>query len=139
MGKIKRPGLNRGSRVSAPESTGVATTFDHPVFCLRYLQRNHDICDCSPEQRQQLLDQMRLLSQKSWLELHQAPYRGIGSEKIPRHQIQKAIPESPVVTDDVTFIAFRFAGKAPMIGYRHLTVFRILWLDHDFSVYNHGS
>jgi len=73
----------------------------------------------------------------TWIETRNAPKRGLGSEKIPRYRITRPMPGPPILTDDVELIAFRFAGKNPMVGYRSGAVFRILWLDHDFSVYPH--
>jgi len=46
-----------------------------------------------------------------------------------------AIPAS--ITDDVTIWAIRFAGMNPMVGYKRGDVFHIVWLDHNFSVYEH--
>ena len=45
----------------------------------------------------------------------------------------------PHLTEDVQrLIAFRFAGNAPMVGYRVQAIFYILWLDRDFTLYDHG-
>ena len=85
----------------------------------------------------QLIEQLRNLSRLTWIETRNAHKGGLGSEKIPRYRIKKPIPGSPAITEDVEFISFRFAGKNPMIGFRTGAVFRILWLDHDFSVYPH--
>ncbi|MEG4867017.1 MULTISPECIES: hypothetical protein [Microcoleaceae] len=44
-----------------------------------------------------------------------------------------AIPSH--LQDDVNFIAFRFGGMAPMVGYRDGAVLYIIWLDRDFTLY----
>lgn len=59
----------------------------------------------------------------------------MGFEKIEPSQVRQSLPSS--VTEDVNLIAFRFSGKAPMVGYRDGQVFHVLWLDHDFSLYDH--
>jgi len=65
-----------------------------------------------------------------------SPRHGLGYEKIARTSIRAPIPTD--ITDDVTFIAFRFYGKAPMVGYREGYIFHILWIDRDFTLYSHG-
>jgi hypothetical protein len=48
-------------------------------------------------------------------------------------------PSPPHVTEDVQrFIAFRFFGKAPMVGYRVQAIFYLLWLDCSFTLYEHS-
>jgi len=43
------------------------------------------------------------------------------------------------VTEDVQrFIAFRFSGRAPMVGYRVQAIFYLLWLDRNFTLYDPG-
>ena len=42
------------------------------------------------------------------------------------------------VTPDVNLLAFRFSDKAPMIGFRRGATFFIVWLDHQFKLYDHG-
>jgi len=34
-------------------------------------------------------------------------------------------------------LAFRFDGVAAMVGYRENATFHIMWLDHNFSLYQH--
>jgi len=77
------------------------------------------------------------LSQLSWSQLRLAPRHGVGYEIIDRKGFRVAIPQH--ITDDVNLIAFRFSGKAPMIGYKDEGIFRIVWLDRAFKVYDHGS
>lgn len=73
----------------------------------------------------------------SWLEINQAPRHGLGFEKIPRKQISVKPPEH--VTPDIThFWAFRFFGKAPMVGYKEGEIFFVLWFDEEFKLYDHG-
>lgn len=136
MKEIRKPKKDSSERIAAPSSSANAQQFDHPIFCLRHIQAGYDIADCTPEQRMQLLEQLRNLSKLTWNEIRSAHRHGLGTEKIPTSIIKPAIPRPPA-TDDVTFLAFRFAGKAPMVGFRAGAAFRILWLDHNFSVYRH--
>lgn len=71
----------------------------------------------------------------TWGELIQAPRHGMGFEKIDRDAITRPIPAH--VTDDVAFIAFRFSGLKPMVGYRVDATFHIVWFDCSFDLYPH--
>lgn len=133
---IKRPKPQGGNRVSAPSSGGGPPTLEHPVFCLRDLQRNYDLNDCSHDQQRALVQKFRELSRLTWIEIRSAHRHGLGAEKISHDAIIPAVP--PVVTQDVTLLAFRFSGRNPMVGFRSGPVFKILWLDHNFTVYDHG-
>jgi hypothetical protein len=72
----------------------------------------------------------------TWNQLVGSHRHGSGTEKTARQSIRAPIPRH--VTEDVTFLAFRFHRKRPMVGYRDGRIFHILWLDHSFSVYDHG-
>ena len=75
--------------------------------------------------------------QLSWSELRLSPQHGLGYEQIPRHALRVSLPSH--LTEDVQhLIAFRFAGNAPMVGYRVQAILYILWLDRDFTLYDHG-
>jgi hypothetical protein len=72
----------------------------------------------------------------TWSEIIQAPRHGMGFETITRTAIRRPIPTH--ITEDVTFIAFRFNGLKPMIGYRIEGMFHIIWFDCRFDLYDHG-
>jgi len=76
------------------------------------------------------------LSQLTWSEIRKAPRGGLGYEKIAPTAIRPAIPEE---AREENIIAFRFSGKAPMVGFKKAATFYILWLDRGFEVYNHGK
>lgn len=75
--------------------------------------------------------------ERTWRQLRSDDKHGLGSETISRDALKVALP--PCVTDDATILAFRFKGKAPMVGFKLEGVFYILWLDRAFDVYDHGS
>ncbi|MEL6880569.1 MAG: hypothetical protein AAFY33_10055 [Cyanobacteria bacterium J06643_4] len=81
--------------------------------------------------------QLRQLSELNWRELRAADKHGLGYEKISKKAIRPRIPLH--ITDDVNLIAFRFSGKKPMVGYRNGKTFYVVWLDRNFSLYDHGS
>ena len=76
------------------------------------------------------------MSQLTWNEIRSAHRHGLGGEKIDRTAIKRPIPSH--VTEDVTFLAYRFSGMKPMVGYRLKEMFHIIWLDRDFTLYDHG-
>ena len=111
-------------------------TIDHPVFCFRYLHPNHHLKDCTDGEKVALIERLVLLSKLSWSEIMMSPRHGIGSEKIALASLKTPIPVS--FTEDVTFVlAFRFKDKAPFVGYRNRFIFHILFIDRDFTLYDH--
>jgi hypothetical protein len=61
----------------------------------------------------------------------------LGTEKIAKKIIKNA-PLPKFITDDFEyFLAFRYNGYCPMVGYRQRDVFFVLWFDHDFTLYSH--
>ena len=80
---------------------------------------------------------MKQLSQVTWQQVllshRESKY---GSEKIEQSAIKRPIPSH--VTADETLLAIRFWGKARMVGYREREIFRIIWFDYDYSLYDHG-
>lgn len=92
---------------------------------------------CTKDEKAALASTLYKLSQLSWKELRLQPRHGLGYELISRNSIRVGIPKH--ITEDVDIIAFRFKGKAPMVGYRDEGIFRIVWLDRDFTLYDHGG
>jgi hypothetical protein len=140
MGKgcFKRPTPVKGLRFTAPPPAGTSTDGQTPTFCLHHLGSPYCVTDCDRDDKAAFAETLRKLSHLTWGQIKQAPRHGLGCEKIPRNLIGGSIPA--VVTEDVeSFLAFRFSGKKPMVGYRQGAMFHILWLDHDFSLYPHGG
>src|SRR5206468_3998028 len=95
------------------------------------------ISRCTREEKAAFADKMHRLSQQTWSQLRQADRHGLGFETIDRTSIRSGIP--PSITDDVRFIAFRFCGNAPMVGYRSDDgTFYVIWFDRAFTLYDHG-
>ena len=106
-----------------------------PSFSLQYLSSEFCVSCCEQQEKAHFADTLRKLSQFTWAELKQKNRHKLGFEKISRSSIKVGIPQH--VQEDVTFIAFRFDGMKPMVGYRSGHIFYILWLDRNFSVYDH--
>jgi len=131
MGKIKKITPNK-----LTSNKKFSTQQEHPIFCLKYLDRNYySLRACTKEEKAAFADTLDRLSQLTWAEISKSHRHGLGYEKIARNSIRVPIPAH--VKEDVIFIAFRFYSKAPMVGYRTDAIFHILWIDRDFTLYQH--
>lgn len=137
--KIKSPSSSSKTRSKIKEpSIDKIVNFDdcHPIFCLRYLENDYGLDQCTKDQQASFAKALRKRSLMTWHQIWSADRHGLGAEKIVRNSIQAPIPRH--ITEDIEyFIALRFSGKAPMVGYRINDVFRIIWLDRDFTLYKH--
>lgn len=107
-----------------------------PAFSLEHIQRNFCLTDCETDEKAAFADALLKRSRMTWQEIIQAPKHGLGVEKIKRQCIRAPVPE--IIPEDVDhFLALRFNGKAPMVGYRNQTIFYVLWIDRAFSLYEH--
>lgn len=122
----------------AAQQSSLSTNQKNPLFSFQYLDSHYSIQNCEKDDKAALSDQLQLIGSRKWQELQQAPKQGIGYEKIERNSIKAAIPSHLKNDDAVNFLSFRFSGKKPMIGYRADQTFYVIWIDRDFSVYNHG-
>ncbi|NOT58991.1 MAG: hypothetical protein HOP19_02075 [Acidobacteria bacterium] len=134
---LKSKGLaHQGKRILAHDVDEPNHDQKCPVFSFEHLQSAYCITNCTSDERAAFTERMRLLSQLTWAQIKCLPKHGLGFEKIAQHAIQTGIPSH--ITADVALIAFRFFGKAPMVGYRDRRIFHILWFDRDFTLYDHG-
>lgn len=134
--RIKPPLINKGSKISVTEAQLKVLEFDYPIFCFKHLHPKHNLDQCDKDEKSALVEQLAKLSQLSWVQVQMADRHGLGSEKISRSSIKSSIPAS--ITDDVQdFLAFRFSGKKPFIGFRNQFILHIVYIDKSFSVYDH--
>jgi hypothetical protein len=133
MGQVKKQ--KRNKLTSAKVS--FSTQQEHPIFCLKYLDRKYySLSVCTKEEKAAFADTLDRLSQLTWAEISKSSRHGLGYEKIAQNSIRATIPRH--IKDDIIFMAFRFYGKAPMVGYREDIIFHILWIDRDFTLYQHS-
>jgi len=134
-GRIK-PRPSRGSaRILPPEPTADSNG-QMPHFSLEHLQAPYAVDNCDQQHQAALAMALWKRSRMTWSEIISAPRHGLGTEMIARSSLRVPVPRG--ITDDVDFIALRFHGNAPMVGFRVGRVFHVVWLDHDFSVYPHS-
>lgn len=135
MKHFQRPKQQEGKHFFAPDSASTSTSHLCPVFSLRHTCKEYCLSKCTAEEKSAFADTLYKLSQLTWAELRSEGRLKIGSEKIKHSSMKTAIP--PIVSPEVPLLAFRFCGKAPMIGFRDKDVFHILWFDRDFTAYRH--
>ena len=129
------PGCCGWSRLTELMQGGAYLDRERPAFCLRHIVPAYCLTRCSQEQKAAFAQRLYELSRMTWLELRNAGKKG-GSEVLPQFRI-KSKPLPPCITPDDALIAFRFWGKAPMVGFRDGRTFHIVWLDIDFTLYDH--
>lgn len=135
--KPKRAKLTRGPHLAAPESLGENPQRQTPVFCLHYLRGRYGLSPCDATEKAALADTLHQLCQQTWAELATRHRHKGGYEKIDRTALRTDVP--PHLTAEVNLLAFRFCGLKPMVGYRDRRTFHILYLDRDFTLYDHGG
>jgi len=108
-----------------------------PKFSLQYLVKHSHFGfeSLAKEHKSALADTIYQLSQYKWSDLRYAARHGKGYEKIKRSTLKFKLPDG--ITDECSIIAFRFFGKAPMIGYRGSDTFYIIAFDTKFKAYAH--
>jgi hypothetical protein len=130
---IPTPKPTTGTRVGTHDAPTTDWQESPPAFCLRYMVAAYSVDSCNKDEKAALADAMWRRSRLTWKELRSAHRHGLGGETI------KSInrPRPSVVTEDVTLLAFRFSGPKAMVGFRVGRIFHVIWLDHDFTVYDH--
>jgi hypothetical protein len=135
MGRIKKGSATQGKVVKS--LAPINYDLQPPVFSLEKIQPGK-YCLFNLDQANKAMFAYAIYRRKSlsWNEIKQAPKHGLGTEKISTNSITAAKPK--FITEDLSdYLAFRYNGKQPMVGYRQRDVFFVLWFDHDFTLYNH--
>ena len=132
---LRLPEPNSGKHIKPKAVIEETSDQRSPVFSLQYLQNGYSLAECDKEEAAAFAQMLGKLSQMKWADIKTSSRHGLGFEKIARNALKVSIPNH--VTEDVNFIAFRFSGMKPMVGYREGVIFHILWLDRLFSLYDH--
>jgi len=133
--RIKRKAVKQGGLVKSREPVTYDNNF--PIFSLEKLQPGkYCLSSLDQENKAKFADAIFRRKSLTWNQIKQQDRHGLGTEKIPKTQVKAPIPK--FITDDFEFfLAFRYSGLKPMIGYRQRDIFFIIWFDHDFTLYNH--
>lgn len=134
---IKKSQPDKGKHIKVDaEKDKPYQNIHHPVFCFKHLHTKYNLSKCTDKEKKCLIEQIALISQKTWDELVLTQRHGIGCEKIEIKSLKANIPVS--FTDDVKhLLAFRFDGKKPFVGFRNGFIFHVFFIDRDFTLYNH--
>ena len=125
-------------RIKEPNTkiTG-SDTNKYPAFNLTYLAKGYGLDECEPKEKLALLDTFRKLCSLTWGQIRQSGRKGSGSEIIPQNQLNIPLPKN--ITPEQNILAFRFSGRAPMLGYKDGLTLYIIAIDRVFTAYDHGS
>jgi hypothetical protein len=126
---------------SKPEKPTLAKGGDgpRPVFSHRYITNGaYCLKRCSIEQFRHLADKLRMLSNLEWKQIDSSPRETNGYEMLPVAQLAER-PPSPFDKAEAVMI-FRFGGAkgGRMAGVKKDEKFYILFVDHDFTLYDHS-
>jgi len=135
--RISTPSTTQGSLIKANEPTNYDTL--PPIFSLERVQSG-DYCfsKLSQEDKSQFAEAIFRRKSLMWRDIKKIDRHGLGFEKISKNSIKTGIPAS-ITEDETHLLAFRYSGRKAMVGQRVNNIFYVLWFDHNFSLYNHGS
>ena len=135
--RIKQPALEQRGKVRLPSQSDIQRPDElHPAFSFEHMMPGFDVEDCEKDDRAALSLKLLKLGKMTWAQIKQCPRHGMGFETLDRKSIKAGIP--PFITPEVRLLAFRFSGMKAMVGYRIGRTFFIVWLDRNFSLYDHG-
>lgn len=133
---LKSRPINQTKHIKPHESLQPDYDSLPPVFSLHHLHSDYCVSKCMDEEKVALTDTLHKLSQLTWIQIKTSSRHALGTEKIRRTAIRAGVPSS--ITEDVSsFLAFRFQGKKAMVGFRKQATYHIVWIDRDFSLYQH--
>jgi hypothetical protein len=109
------------------------------IFSLeRIVSGNYCFTSLDKPDKEQFAEAIFRRKNLTWEEVYSAQRHGLGTEKISVKSISEEKPR--FITDDITdYLALRYNGKKAMVGIRQKNIFYVLWFDHNFSLYDHGS
>ncbi|TAF08650.1 MAG: hypothetical protein EAZ77_06805 [Nostocales cyanobacterium] len=135
--RFKQPPKNKDTKLGVPsDKLSIPAEQQPPIFSLRYLDSEYCLTKCDKDDQAAFALKLLRLSKLTWSQIQSQDRHKLGYEKISRDAIKAPIPN--FITEDVNFIAFRFSGMKPMVGYRDGAIFYVIWLDRNFTLYDHG-
>jgi len=134
-GKIKTPKADKSSRLTVIQPPN----YDKlpPIFSLEKLVGDkYCFSNLNDTDKKQFAESIFKRKNLSWSDIKKANRHALGFEKISKDSIKGTKPS--FITDDINeFLAFRFSGMKPMVGYRTQNIFYVLWFDLDYTLYKH--
>jgi hypothetical protein len=111
----------------------------HPFFSHRYITTgSYCVKRCRIDQFRSFSDKLRILSSLDWKTIESSPRETNGFELLPVSALREKMPP-PFDKIDKAMV-FRFGANAGrIVGVRNTDdMFFILFIDHDFTLYDHG-
>lgn len=111
---------------------------NRPYFSFRFIcTKDYCMKRCSNEQFKSLSDKLRILSELEWSQIDSSPRETNGYEMIPVSALSASVPDR--FSDQEAVCVFRFGGKKGRIaGVKFDKNFYVLFIDRDFTLYEHG-
>lgn len=117
------------------EDKNKPTNDTHPIFCFRYNMDKNYTCDAlTADKGFALLQKLNTWGKTTWAVIQSGNRKGVGHETISISSIKVSIPE---IVKKQTILSTRFHGNCRLLGFRENSIFHIVWIDHDLSVYDH--
>lgn len=82
-----------------------------------------------------LVKKLKILCTQTWADLKRSGRHALGHEIIKKNALKVSLPNN--ISEDVKILAFRYSGKKPFLGYRRGKIFHIMYIDYNFSLYDH--
>lgn len=133
--RFSLPKPKASARLAAPQAIPTSSQDLKPKISLENLSVAYCLKVCTVDEKAAFASRLYEMSRLTWQQIAQADRHGQGTETIKRASIKVPIPAC--ITEDVSIIAFRCFGKAPMVGYRAHDTFYVVWIDRDFTLYAH--
>jgi hypothetical protein len=133
-------GFSYGQKeISSKTALRLSFSFRHvctKAFCVK---------KCCYEQIKAYSDKLRQLSELEWDVIESSPRETNGYEKINTSQIKASLPQAFRNKSEV--MVFRFGGgggvgsktSGRIVGIKEKECFFVLFVDRDFTLYDHGS
>lgn len=134
MAKLKVKALAAGKRLKTQKPATVSCMDLPPKFSFSFIQvGRYCLSQCDRDDKAALADKLHRLSKLTWSQIFNAGRHSLGFEKIEVPKLS-----SPARFKEFQQIAFRFNGMKSLVGVLEHDTFYILWLDHNFTLYDHG-
>ncbi len=109
----------------------------YPYFSFRYICiKKYCMNKCNFKQLKSLTNTLRILSNLEWRQIEKEDHKKNGYEPLPQNIFKPSMPN--IVNENERILIFRF-NKGRIAGIRRDNKFYILFIDHDFTLYDHGS
>jgi len=135
---VPTPSAKSSIKIKAPETIRESPETKPPIFSFEYhvtIDKRYCIDNCENNAKIALLERLFRLSKYTWSQLRMADRHKIGHEELDPKKCKITVPDG---LKDKNFIAFRFMGLEPVVGFRDERIFNIVWVDPNFELYEHS-